>query len=126
MEKLFYTWLAISVANCHVLFTQFYKEKLELKKFQEEIIIGRLKDENAYQNRPDNNLMNDHYPVKMMTGPKRCKVCYFNSTTSSCAKSSYRCFKCSLEFNKDISLCVLCFGNFHSDREKYFQKKKDQ
>jgi len=42
---------------------------------------------------------------------KRENVCYFNSTTWSCAKSTYR-FKYSLEFNKDTSLCVLLLGVF--------------
>jgi len=126
-KKVLYTWLTISFANCYTLYSFFYKKKKDIREFQEELIRGILKATECLSLQANDNLMNDHYPAKIMTGLKRCKVCYYNSTTQNCPKTSYRCFRCSLEMGKDISLCVLCFGEFHNDRRKYLNKKdKDE
>lgn len=121
-KKFLYTWLGIALANCHTLYVKFFNKNITIKDFQKEVIDGLLIATNVLPLIGEGNLANDHYPTKILTGPKRCKVCYF-LYGPNCSKSSYRCFKCSQEYQKDISLCVLCFGEFHDEREKYLSRR---
>ena len=127
-KKFFYTWLAICVANCHTIYTHFYKSEMDIKEFQEELITGLLESTQcdlSQSQPPSTNLANDHYPIKMIL-PKRCKVCYWKSETNDSTKSSFACNRCSIELKQDIPLHVLCFGEFHDDREKFLKKKKKE
>ena len=118
-KKFFYTWLAIVITNCHVISSRFFHQRSSIKEFQNQIIKGLLESAGVVLE-VQGNLMNDHYPIKIGDGKsKRCKLCYVRTKNPSCSKTSYKCYKCSQEFSKDICLCVLCFKDFHANRSNY-------
>jgi hypothetical protein len=122
-KKILYTWLAISVANCHVLYKKLTKSTIDFKAFQLAIVSGLLSDVLAKVSKTD--LTNGHYPEKLEGNAKRCKLCYYLSGSYVKAKkTSYRCHSCSESFGKDIPLCILCFKDFHLDRNRYLSRRR--
>jgi len=112
--------LLYMVSNCHNKLSRNFLQVLSSnKEFQNQIIKGLLESAGVVLE-VQGNLMNDHYPIKIGDGKsKRCKLCYVRTKNPSCSKTSYKCYKCSQEFSKDICLCVLCFKDFHANRSNY-------
>ena len=68
---------------------------------------------------------NIHLPIKIEGKGKRCKVCY-SKKGPACSISKIKCGRCSELYDKDIALCLECFGEFHSNPETFLDGFKKQ
>lgn len=66
-----------------------------------------------------------HFPEKMKSWCKRCKVC--SKDCKKIKKTKYKCRECSIKLGRDLPLCVFpCFKTFHKNKGNYidYSKKK--
>jgi len=111
--------MEICIVNSFIISNKIFKRQGSIKAFQ--LKIARMLLGPRYERIRSFKTNNEgHFPEGISTKwPTPCKVCP--------KKTSLRCEKCTVEFEKQIPLCARpCFKMFHLDPLKYIGKKNQE